>query len=345
MGCGGSKSATVVPDEILQAKSLDHDLLSVPSQKERNSKSGKSNNSNLSTDSGFDDAADSLPETEDVTLVVTAPKTVPADSTIKSVTPITKPDPVTPTKPDTEDASEPRPLLFNPNAKPGLLDDAELQEESKKDKIQRMKSPGIAFEVNFDLNSTPTRKRMPPRLKAIVTTPKRELTLLELDTKLRTAEKLRQNQINKVSRKANLQNKKVDNADQKLTRERTTLDDSVHSKEKNAIENRRKHMKDLQARLLKKEAHAKKVRARAHSGSSTRSTVSAVSGVSGVSGVSVRSESARSTASRNNVRVGSATSTYSNASIPNGESSGSGGGGTQRRASVSAVGTSDQTNA
>jgi len=279
---------------------------------QRNTKSGKSNNSDTSADSGFDDlveednhsdGASSLEEQQQQQLpsksitpelkptpTEEAPKTENKENVLKERQTENRRD----EDDDDEGADDADTVLFDPDAKKPVG-------ETNKEKVQRMKSPGIAFEINFDSSAKPTRKRMPPRLKAIVTSQKREPTLFELDRKLRAAEQLRKEQIAKITQKAGAHNSKVEGAEEKLSRERTSLDDSVFAKEQTAIENRRKHMKEMQKKLAKKEAHAKQVRARAHSGSSTRSVVSN------------RSESARSTASHSN-RGGSATSTKSTSS-------------------------------
>lgn len=132
-------------------------------------------------------------------------------------------------------------------------------------------SGGCAFDIAFD--AAPTRKRMPPRLKAIVQAPKREKTMLELDREQRAANQRRSAAVEAQRNKAAQEGAKVDTIAHKLTREKTTLGKVQDDKENKALENRKKHLQEMQKKLRVQEDKAKKVRQakRASSGTSQKS--------------------------------------------------------------------------
>lgn len=128
--------------------------------------------------------------------------------------------------------------------------------------MQRPKTPGgLAFDITFDSGRSPARR--PARLKKLEHTGRvnSELTLDQLQAKLRAAEKRRVDYERRVRMKMAEESAKIEGASKALTREKTVIESKVDAAENKATENRERHLKDLRAKLRAKEARAEKVRA------------------------------------------------------------------------------------
>jgi len=126
--------------------------------------------------------------------------------------------------------------------------------------LERPKSRGgCAFDITYD---APTAAR-PARLKSLTARKKSgsDLTLSQLDKKLRAAERRRIDYERRVKAKMLEETAKLEKASTTLKRERTTLDMKIDNQEDKATQNRRKHLENLRAKLRAKEAKAQKVRA------------------------------------------------------------------------------------
>ena len=125
--------------------------------------------------------------------------------------------------------------------------------------LERPKSRGgCAFDITYEDSRAPR----PARLKSLESQKSgSELTLEQLEKKLRAAERRRLEYENKVKAKMHQESAKLELGKRMLTRERTSLDKSMVKSENKATENRQKHLETLRAKLKAKEVKAKKVRA------------------------------------------------------------------------------------
>jgi len=125
--------------------------------------------------------------------------------------------------------------------------------------LERPKSRGgCAFDVTYE----DARVTRPSRLQSLEK--KRSgsnLTLEQLEKKLRAAERRRVEYETRIKAKMLQETSKLKKASTSLTREKTTLGNTIDSKEDKATENRRKHLENLRAKLKAKEAKAERVRA------------------------------------------------------------------------------------
>lgn len=125
--------------------------------------------------------------------------------------------------------------------------------------LERPKSRGgFAFDITYDSATAPR----PARLKSLESQKSgSDLTLEQLEKKLRAAERRRVDYERRVKAKMLEETTKVAKASTSLKRERTTLDMKIDKQEDKATENRRKHLEGLRSKLKAKEAKAQKVRA------------------------------------------------------------------------------------
>eukprot|EP00039_Didymoeca_costata_P009442 m.125011 g.125011 ORF g.125011 m.125011 type:complete len:232 (-) comp14484_c0_seq6:2784-3479(-) len=117
--------------------------------------------------------------------------------------------------------------------------------------VERPKSRGgCAFDITYDEGSAPR----PRRLKSLE---RRNPEVLDVEAKLRAAEKRREERNKEISRKLASDTEK---GYVRLNREKMELDKKIHVSEDRAMENRERHLQQLRDRLRQKEERARRVR-------------------------------------------------------------------------------------